>query len=78
MAVLENLKDNGFDKDGRRMADAQKISTTQLLIGTVDIEILKKSVEVNHAEVQRQARLIVQAILEICGVRQHLGHASLG
>lgn len=39
----------------------------EALIGTVDVHMLHNSIETSFTEVQRQARVIVDKILEICG-----------
>lgn len=41
------------------------------LVGTVDVQILNPSVEANFKEVQRQAGLVVEEILRVCGGHNH-------
>ncbi len=77
LAIVEELKRRGFDKKGRRLADVEGKQVPEVLIGTVDIEVMKKCVEAEHAEVQRQAGLVVQAILKICGGHQRNDHARV-
>ena len=41
--------------------------TPEALIGTVDVHVLQNSIETSFTEVQRQAGVMVDNILEICG-----------
>lgn len=70
LAILEELKRRGFDQKGRRMANLEGGPVPDVLVGTVDIEVLKKCIEAKHEEVRRQAGLVVQEILRICGGHQ--------
>lgn len=76
-AVIEELKKQGFDKKGRRLVKIEggrlADGLPDVLMGTVDIEVLKKCVEAKHEEVQRQAGLVVKEILKICGDQYHSG-----
>lgn len=50
--------------------DLTRKCAPEALIGTVDVQILQSSIETSFPEVQRQAGLMVDKILEICG-RNH-------
>lgn len=81
-AIIEELRVRGFDRNGRKIntkglseasrsqkgAPGSKVPDT--LIGTVDIEVLSQNVETDYREVQRQAGLVADKILGICGRHQ--------
>lgn len=78
-AVSKALEFRGFDGKGRKIdigaakdgqAGRNGESGPDALIGTVDIEVMNSSVETKFAEVERQAGLVVDAILRICGRRK--------
>lgn len=90
-AVVEELRMRGFDEEGRRIAPgATAEEATQegslgkrsgedvpeALVGTVDIEVVVQIVEVKYKEVQRQAGLLVQEVLNICGRPQRKSKPS--
>lgn len=81
-AVLEQLRIRGFDGEGRKIAlgatgeeaspksslgETSGEGVPEALVGTVDIEVVNQIVEVEYKEVQRQAGLLVQEVLKICG-----------
>ena len=76
-AVTEALSLRGFDRNGRRLLDRSESNDDKLdsmvehapeaLVGTVDIYILPGSIETSFTEVQRQAGVVVDSILGICG-----------
>ena len=77
-AVMEDLRGRGFDDEGRRIDGGAIVGGEQVkgegrcpdaLIGTVDVEVMDQCVETKYAEVQRQAGLIVDEVLNICGRR---------
>lgn len=91
-AVVEQLRLRGFDGKGRRLAlggtaeegvlrrpvDKRLMENTpEALIGTVDIEVLSQIVAVKYEEVQKQAALLVQEVLNICGQPQRYTKASM-
>jgi len=90
-AVVEQLRLRGFDGKGRRVATASTAEESpkkilgetategipEALVGSVDIEVLNLSVEVKYEEVQRQAGLLVDEILNICGRPQHKSKLSV-
>lgn len=91
-AVMEQLRLRGFDGKGRRLAlgataeegvltrPSNKRSMENIpeaLIGTVDVEVLNQTVAVKYEEVQKQAVLLVQEILNICGRPQRSNKASM-
>ena len=62
---------NASKKKGSESNDSPINSTLEYapeaLIGTVEVQILQNSVETSFAETQRQAGVLVDKILEICG-----------
>ena len=75
-AVTEGLRVRGFDGKGRRIegfgdGGGEEVTKGQsgldVLVGTVEVEIMNQSVETAFAEVRRQAGLVVEEILRICG-----------
>ena len=71
-AVTGTLRMRGFDRNGKSLAnlDASTLKgeyAPKVLIGTVEVHVLQKSIDTSFAEVQRQAQVIVDKVLEICG-----------
>lgn len=84
-AVVEELQKRGFDKKGKKIVKVEggqlAAGASDVLVGTVGIEVLKKCVEAQYDEVQRQAGLMVQEILSICewrrkGVKRRQGRIA--
>lgn len=79
-ALVAELRGRGFDRKGKRleikneeveeMGQEEENHVPEVLIGTVAIETFPKSLEVKYKEVQRQAGLMVEEILRICGGSQ--------
>ena len=79
-ALVEELKSKGYDRRGKRVESVGDIRENskakeegdmpEMLVGTVAIETLPKSLEVKYKEVQRQAGLIVKEILKTCDPRR--------
>lgn len=81
-ALTEVLRERGFDTNGRRVEKGVIAHTRGLekavygrtaavnpdvLVGTVDIEVLSTCVETKYDDIKAQAELLVQKVLEICG-----------
>lgn len=71
-AVTGALRMRGFDRNGKSLADLDASTlkgeyAPEALIGTVEVHVLENSIETSFAEVQRQAGVMVDKILEICG-----------
>ena len=76
-ALVEELKGRGFDRKGkklerkneevREMGQEEENDVPEVLVGTVAIETLPRSLQVKYEEVQRQAGLMAEEILRICG-----------
>ena len=85
-AVKQALRTNGFDSNGRKIEDGtlsverqgnNVLQYPQALVGTVDIEVMDCSVLVAYEEVQRQASLVVDEILRVCGRQLRKSSTSL-
>ena len=79
-AVRQELSARGFDDKGRKIktgdaSEGQKEKGgdrgPDVLVGTVDVEVLKTSVDLGFIEVQKQAGYLVEEILRICGRQVH-------
>ena len=71
-AVTGALRMRGFDRNGKTLLDPDTGTlkgeyAPEALIGTVEVKILEDSIQTSFAEVQRQAGVLVDRILEICG-----------
>lgn len=84
-AVIEELGKRGFDRKGRKITSGSPVEESppkrvpsgrfgegmpDALVGTVDVEVMTPTVEVDYKEVQKQAGLLVQEIVDICGQQQ--------
>ena len=86
-AVTEALKIRGFEKNGRRLVgpdsstnkselDSSPVgltvqNTPETLIGTVSVHILQDCIKASFNEVQRQAEVMADKIVDICGRYPH-------
>ena len=73
---LDDVVEHTVDTSGS-MSPLVKEEGTQaleMLIGTVDVQILNKCIETEYNEVRRQAGLVVQEVLKICGRYPRNGH----
>ncbi len=71
-AVTGALRMRGFDRNGKRLLESDAGTSKGdyapvALIGTVEVKILEDSIQMSFAEVQRQAGVLVDRVLEICG-----------
>ena len=78
-AIVEELRERGFDRQGKRLEtrheEAAKLGQQEgtdrleVLVGTVTIGTQPKILLAEYAEVRRQAGLIADEVLRICGWR---------
>ncbi len=71
-AVTGALRMRGFDRNGKRLLDPDAGTlkgayAPEVLIGTVEVKLLEDSIQTSFAEVQRQAGVLVDRVLKICG-----------
>ena len=76
-AIVDALKTRGFDRQGKKLTTlAQPGQGTnggdvlpELLSGTLSIETMPLIRETKYEEVQRQAAMVVNEVIRICGQR---------
>ncbi len=76
-AIVDALNSRGFDRKGRRLktlaGPGQGIDgghvLPELLSGTLNVETMPLIRETKYEEVQRQAAMVVNEVIRICGQR---------
>ena len=78
-ALVEELRERGFDRQGKkletrhgemaRLGQQEETDRLEVLVGTVSIGTQPKILLTEYAEVRRQAALIADEVLRICGWR---------
>ena len=76
-AIVDALKSRGFDRKGKRLetlaGPGQEINgghvLPELLAGTLNVEAMAPIRETKYEEVQRQAAMVVNEVIRICGQR---------
>ncbi|KAL2042647.1 hypothetical protein N7G274_004406 [Stereocaulon virgatum] len=76
-AIVEELRERGFDRHGKRLetrheeatelGQQEKTDRLEVLVGTLHIGAQPKILLAEHTEVRRQAGLIADEVLRICG-----------
>ncbi len=79
-AIVDALNSRGFDRKGKRLdmlaGPGQGIDgghvLPELLAGTLNLEAMPLIRETKYEEVQRQAAMVVNEVIRICGQRWRL------
>lgn len=71
-AIIQQLESNGFDARGHKITNPTVQSnahnrTPQGLAGIGEFTVLEQIIQVDYMEVLRQANIVVQEILRVCG-----------
>lgn len=76
-AIVDALKNRGFDRTGKKLKTLAELGQgingghvlPELLSGTLSIETMPLIRETKYEEVQRQAAMVVNEVIRICGQR---------
>ena len=76
-AVTQALLARGYDKEGKTLGPLGAEKVAAQLRGTLDIQILNQCVNTDWVEVQKQAGVVLDKIMELCCVKTPSGDSPV-